>query len=443
MDEFRWQALFQRCVEPLFILNRQRRILFVNSAWEKLTGWTLAQVRRGVCRRRRGADPGSLEALLAVLAPPPEALEGRLVVVGETPPLVGQTESWEITFVPLRGEKGLLGLLGQIRLVPEARLPSGSPGWDLHPPQFLRERVIRRFQPNFLDFATPAGRRLAEQIRLAQQTTTPVLLVGERGTGKHWTARMIHHNGLAAGRPFVALDCRRLPGKVLEQALFGPAPLTAPGAAGSIYLQEPQYLPREVQGKLVGWLAACEAEVAGSPVPRLLAGCSTDPQEEIRAGHLLPDLYCGLAILTITLPPLRERQGELVPLVDRLLVRAAASLGRSCRGLTQEAWQIVRTASWPGNLRELYAALQSACARTEGELIRAEALPYYLRTSGTPPARQLDLKQILATVEKRLIVLALERSDHNKSRAAEMLSVWRGYLIRRIENLGLEDRNEP
>jgi DNA-binding NtrC family response regulator len=295
----------------------------------------------------------------------------------------------------------------------------------------------------------PAQRRLREQVRLAARTRAPVLLLGEPGTGKRWTARAIHEQGPDAGRAFVALDCARLPAAVVEAALFGGGGLAHAAGVGTLYLAEPQGLPRELQARLADWAAAPPGGGEGDrPGPRLLAGCAADPQAEVRRGRLLEELACALGVLTVAMPPLRERRAEFAGLVGRLLSRAAD--GRPA-GLTAEAWEVLRAWPWPGNLRELYAVLQGACGRARAGQVGAEDLPWYLRSAPPPPPRTLPLKTILREVERRLIRIALRATRErkkggpprqNKTRAARLLGIWRALLVRRIEDLGIEDEGE-
>src|SRR6516162_8082366 len=122
-DEFRWQSLFQRTGEPLFVLNRQRRLLFVNAAWEALTGRTGDEVHGRTCRRHKHAEPGSWEALANSLCPPEEVLAGQPERVRRLMPVAEAGRHWwDVDFFPLRDSNGVLGILGKITVVPAAQL---------------------------------------------------------------------------------------------------------------------------------------------------------------------------------------------------------------------------------------------------------------------------------------------------------------------------------
>jgi transcriptional regulator with PAS, ATPase and Fis domain len=151
----------------------------------------------------------------------------------------------------------------------------------------------------------------------------------------------------------------------------------------------------------------------------------------------------------IELPPLRDRMADLADLVDRLLDRHNELHERQVTGLTQAAWELIREYSWPGNLRELNNTLAGACDHASSDLIDVPDLPSHLRqavtlnqTANTVPDQPMPLDSILEQVERRLIGLALRRSRGNKTRAAELLGVWRPRLLRRMEALGIEERTE-
>jgi DNA-binding NtrC family response regulator len=281
---------------------------------------------------------------------------------------------------------------------------------------------------------------MLDQVRLACATRVPVLLVGEPGSGKQWIARTIHYQGSRRESAFVALDCARLPAAVVAAALFGERRPAV--TRGTYYLREFACLSHDLQSWLRDRLRGAE-EIVG---PRWTASCSVDPVEEVRAGRLLEELYAAFGTLIITVPPLRERLADLPALVERFLERANADIERRVTGLTREAWDLLHGYSWPGNLRELYAVLRSACRRTLSEYIDAGHLPASLRLAArldrTPLAMAdmpLPMQEILEKAERRLILLALRKAQGNHTRAAEILSIWRPRLLRRIKALGIKE----
>jgi hypothetical protein len=434
-DEFRWRAWFQRSSEPLFVLNRYRRIVFVNRAWEELTGIESANGLQLACRRRRPPADGDWAALVEhILCPPREVIEGRaartLRLVAHPPQ---PRRSWEMDFLPFRGESGVLFVLGRITVGP-IRSPATLPEAALT----LRGKVGHRYTLDGLGSGVPAMQRVAEQARLAAALRVPVLLAGEPGTGKQWLARTIHELSPLRDRPFVALDCGRLPPAAIAGVLFGEGELAGTVAAGTVYLAEPGRLPRDLQLRLCFLL--CHEEEA-APGPRVVAGSSRDPAEEVRSGRLLDELAARLGILVITFPPLRERREDLPWLIGRLLPQAADAAEHQVKKVADAALDALRAHRWPGNLNELYRALVSACGHARSDQIDLTDLPLYLRVepaAAQGEERPLPLKTLLEQAERRLITLALKRAGGNKSRAAEILSVWRPLLLRRMQALGLE-----
>lgn len=426
LQGFRWQAYFQRAEEALFLLDRRGRILFVNPTWETLTGVPAWQAR-GLLVQRKKATPGAdrTQVLAHLLYPPAEVRKGQAGRVRRPAPGGGAAGRWwDIEFSPLADDHHLTGVLGRIR--PVAAVPASLP----EPLLRLRQRLVHRFAIEELAGRSPFWSRVAHQVRLAGRAGIPVLLVGEPGTGKHWLARALHAVGERREGPFYALDCRCLPPQALTPILFS-------NSRGTLYLRDPARLPRDLQARLCERLGADEG-------PQVVAGCGSDPAGEIQSGRLLEELYHALAVVTISLPPLRERTDELPRLVEQFLERTNEDGDRRILGLTPEAWEVVRAYRWPGNLTELLAVLREARLRARGDHIGFSDLPAPLRlavrlaqTGEAPPERPLNLDRILQEAERRLILLALRRARGNRSRAAEILGIWRPRLLRRMEALGL------
>jgi DNA-binding NtrC family response regulator len=438
--EFHWQSFFQRAEEPLFLLGRGRRILFVNEAWESLTGWAAAQARGLLCSRRPSAAADPMSALAHVLCPPRGVLQGQAGRVRRLAPVSGPIPCWwDIDFSPLHSGDGLLGILGRIQ--PESGenvlLPRLLPEKVIA----LRERMTQRYRLELLRSASPAVARLADQARLASGLKVPLLLVGEPGSGKQWLARAIHYQGLARHRAFVRVDCRRLPGATLADMIFGDHGLLRRAETGTLYLDEPSALPRELQARFATHLAA-----SGEAAPRLIGGCGSEPIGEVRAGRLLEELFYALGTLTLTIPPLRERRVDLPELIERFLERAATRSGKPAHGVSPEARELLESHAWPNNLRELFSILAVSHTRAGDAVIEPSHLPAALRLAvrlqeglGPETERSLPLDQLLEQVERRVITLALRRHQGNKSKAAEVLGVWRARLLRRMEALGIRE----
>ena len=445
---FLWRAL-QRSAEAFFLLNRKGYLPFVNRAWEQLTGLSAADAKKMWCRRTRPpALPAEwVDVLAYILTPPAEVVQGvagcerRLIPAWDDVP----ARWWDIDFLPFHDPDGFRGLLGRIRPVPA---PAARPAAPL-PETVVKLRQRRRDQLNelFLSRRLPAMRRVAEQAELASQVRVPVLLVGAPGTGKETLARTIHLRGPDRERSFAALDCRRLPAFAVGSLLLGDKGSVARASLATIYLKEPSSLPRELQARLCEWLTEPAPEGA---LPRLLAGASVNPEEAVRQGRLMGELYHALSTLRIDLPRLDERRDDLPHLVDRLLRRLNGDGEKPIQSLSADAWEIVLAYRWPGNLRELYAVLQSARSHARGDVIDAADLPAFVRRAGlpeqvaaAPAAGGIPLQSLLERVERRLIEMALKRTHGNQTQAADLLGVWRPTLWRRLDELGIKVPGKP
>jgi transcriptional regulator with AAA-type ATPase domain len=450
-EDFRWRAFFQRSTDPLFVLNRRCYLLFVNSAWERLTGIGVAEARRMYCHRPRPARPNqSWRAVLShAMTPPPEVLDGlplraRRLIPGRE----GQLPRWwDVDFFPLLDEQGFRGAVGRITPVPS---PVSSPAPPL--PEgvvALRQRQVGRLDQVFLEGKQPAVRRLAEQVRLAAGMLAPVTLVGGPGTGKRTLARLIHFRGPDREQSFAALDCERLPPFAVGALLLGESGAPARAPLATVYLREPGTLPRDLQTRLCALLER-ETNTPGARSPRFLAGFSEDPHEQVRRGRLLEEFGQALGTFRIDVPSLAERRDDLPHLVDRLLQRLNADGDRVVQALTPDAWEVVLAYGWPGNLRELHGVLRSARVHAASDTVDAVDLPAPVRQAvrlgelpGPRPERTFPYDRLVEQVERHLLQTALRQARGNRSKAAEILAISRPRLLRRMQELGITDERPP
>jgi PAS domain S-box-containing protein len=442
---FRWQALLQRATEPLFVIDRRRRLLFVNAAWERQTGLSAQRAHGLVCRRPQPVSPDSSheDRLAHLLTPPRDAVEGRFCRVRRllvrAPGSVPATPEWcDVEFFPVRQGSEPPGVLviGRILPVPSASQPSLA----LLPERLetLRQRRWADINPQCLHSQVPAVRRLAEQARLAAAVKTCVLICGERGVGKHTLARLIHALSPRRDAYFLCLDARRLPAQAIRAILQDDRTGPLWSGLGTLYLAGLECLDTDIQRSLCEFLTAADQ----GNRPRLLLSTAAAPEKLLESGKLLPDLYWQASTLTLVVPPLRERLADLPWLIERLSQRRGDTAPLAL--LSQSAWDILCSYSWPGNLTELRRVLREA-GRHNPERIDAEHLPLELRIMHQRELevrganRPIPLEATLEEVERRLIRLALVRSGGNRSRAAELLGIHRPRLLRRLEALGLTD----
>lgn len=426
---FSWRAFFQQTRTPVFVLGKGRRLRFANAAWEHLTGARLSDTLGLVCSARRHSSP-----LAAALAPTPEALAGHPDRARRpAPPNRTGPPWWDITFVPLTGDDGLLGVVGYVTVEGEA-----VPAAERKIPAVVmatRARHASKFTFDLLMGNSPGSERFVAQVRHAAQTAAPVWVVGEPGSGKETTARVIHHGGAQRERMFVPIDCAGLQPYLIESLLWGHGGLAGTDRVGTIFLKDPTALPRDLQQQLIDLFADDRPAT-----PRLICGSSQTAAAAVKAGALLPEFHTTFSVLELRVPPLRDRAADLPRLVGHLLTRLAPP-GRS-PSIELSAVEVLQAQRWPGNLRELADVLAKAIAAAGDGPVKRDHLPWDLRVqagwkkpSSKPPLR---LETVLETVEKRLIEMALAKMDGNASNAADLLGIDRARLLRRMEALGLK-----
>jgi transcriptional regulator with PAS, ATPase and Fis domain len=302
---------------------------------------------------------------------------------------------------------------------------------------------------------------LAQAARVSQTETT-VLLTGESGTGKEVVARFIHHGSRRGQGPFIAINCAALPDQLLESELFGHergaftgAVASKPGRieqanGGVLFLDEVGEMALTVQAKLLRVLEEREfTRLGGTRLQRadirVIAATNRDLHGAMRRGEFREDLYYRLGVFEISLPPLRERQDDLLELAEAFLKEIGDSIGKPAAGIARDAREQLLAYSWPGNVRELRNAIERAVILADGGHIRAEHLPVTNARSASNADQEQGLASLpaggvnLEALERSLVVKALAQARHNKTRAAKLLGLTRAQLYSRIEKYGLAE----
>ncbi len=278
---------------------------------------------------------------------------------------------------------------------------------------------------------------------------TTVLVTGESGTGKELVAEAIHHGGVRRDGPLVKVNCAALSEGLLESELFGHVRGAFTGAVrdkngrfelaegGTIFLDEIGEISPAVQAKLLRVLQEKEIERVGSSETcridvRIVAATNKDLAQMVRQGRFREDLYYRLKVVTLTLPPLRERREDIPVLIEHLLEKLNRRLQRRIAAVDSEVQQILQNWPWPGNVRELEHVLEYSAILCSGTLIRAEHLPGEFTAGGQKNGSNAEQDE--ATRVRR----ALEMARGNKSEAARALGVSRRTIYRRIAELGLD-----
>lgn len=302
---------------------------------------------------------------------------------------------------------------------------------------------------------SPRMREVYRLLARAAASDATVLLRGESGTGKEVAARSLHHGSPRADQPFVAVNCATLSETLLESELFGHEKGAFTGAVarkigkaeaadgGTLFLDEVGEIPLPLQARLLRFLQERELERVGGTRPirvdvRVVAATNRDLEKAIRAGTFREDLYYRLNVVTLHLPPLRERREDIPLLASHFAARTSQRLGRSVAGFTPEARACLLRYDWPGNVRELANAVERALVLGEGDLIRPEDLPEaMLETAALSEVSLGTYHETLQETKKRLIRRAVAEADGNITRAAARLGLQPTYLHRLIRNLGL------
>ncbi len=299
--------------------------------------------------------------------------------------------------------------------------------------------------------------------RVASSTAT-VLVVGESGTGKELVARAIHSRSLRAAKPFVPVNCTALSESLLESELFGHARGAFTGAVGAkrglfemasggtLFLDEIGDMGAKMQAQLLRVLQDGEVRPVGSSEAikvdvRLVCATNRDLEADVKAGRFREDLYFRINVVTVRMPPLRDRAADIPILVRHFLAKIARREGRGEASMSPEALDVLCRHAWPGNVRELENAMERAVAVAKGNVVLPSDLPAEVY-GGSPavPAGLLDDRPTLAELEKRYIALVLGECDGNKKKAAERLGIDRRTLYRALERAdvvtGTEDEGE-
>jgi len=291
-----------------------------------------------------------------------------------------------------------------------------------------------------------------KSIRKVSATDAPILILGESGTGKEMTARAIHHRSDRRDRPFVAINCSAIPETLMESELFGHEKGAFTGAhmqrkgrietagGGTLFLDEIGDIPLPIQVKLLRFLQErCIERVGGrQEIPidtRVIAATNADIKKRMAEGTFREDLYYRLAVVQLTLPPLRERGDDVVVLARSLLEQCAAENGKTGLSFGPEVLSAIRLHPWPGNVRELQNRVRRAVIMTGARRITVQDLE--LETSAAP-VQSASLKEARELVERGMILNALRTHSGKITAAAAALGISRPTFYELMQKLGLQ-----
>jgi len=295
---------------------------------------------------------------------------------------------------------------------------------------------------------SPAMHELLKRVARFAAAEAPVVILGESGTGKEVVARALHANSDRRDRPFVAVNVAALPSELLESELFGHVRGAFTGAAtnkaglfeaahgGTLFLDEIAEMPLGLQAKLLRVLQDGEIRRVGDTRPfavdaRVVCATHRELSEQVRRGLFREDLYYRLKVLTVRVPPLRERREDILPLTEQFL----RDQGHPEARLSPEAARALTSYAWPGNVRELASAVRHGVALSAGETIQVEDLPEDLlraSTTDAPPGPAMVDLRSLAEVERDHILSVVAACQGSPSEAARVLGIGRNTLWRKL-----------
>jgi len=294
------------------------------------------------------------------------------------------------------------------------------------------------------------------QVRQAAATDIPVLLVGETGTGKDLAAKAIHRQSARSEGPYIAVNLGALPAELVASELFGHEKGAFTGAAerregkfevaqgGTVLLDEIGAVDEKVQVSLLRLIEEKKFQRLGgrrtiSSNVRLIAASNEDLADAVRQGTFREDLYYRLDVFRIIMPPLRERQGDVLLLINEFLTRYNRAFQKNILGIAPECLSLLESYEWPGNVRELKNVIQRAVLVATGETLLPNHLPPRFRPDRpTRPRVTFEIGTTLDEVEREMVVRALAVAENNRKRAAELLGISRRSLYNKLRKHAIE-----
>ena len=317
----------------------------------------------------------------------------------------------------------------------------------------LRERLRRLEGGPLIIGNSPAMRKVLDIVKQVADSTATVLIQGESGTGKELVAKAVHYFGKRANKPFVAINCAAIPETLLESELFGHERGAFTGAitrregkfkladGGTLFLDEVAEMSPMLQAKVLRVLQEGEFQRLGGSETirvdvRIVASTNKDLYEEVKAGRVREDLYYRLKVITINLPPLRDRREDIPLLVQYFIARYAEKNHKHVVGISRDAMDMLMDHEWPGNVRELEHTIEHAVVLARGELIEAEDLPEFVeREKRYRRFLTIQLGTPLDQIEQKVIEETLRMTKGNKRLAAKLLGIATRTIYRKLEDL--------
>jgi transcriptional regulator with PAS, ATPase and Fis domain len=440
------QAVFENAHEPMIVTDKDGKILLLNRSYREF-----------------------LDVQDVLGLPVTDVIENtRMHIVGQA----GKAEIADIQKIkgqnmiahriPIMDEGKVIAVLGTVLFQDVQELTALAAMVDQLKDEltYYKKELRRRLGSAYhFDQIVGYSQKLQELKQFSQKVAksdSTVLITGESGTGKELFAHAIHAESRRKMGPFIRVNCAAIPDSLLESELFGYEEGAFTGAArrgkkgkfelanhGTILLDEIGDMPLPLQAKLLRVLQEKEVERVGAvrtmPIDvRVIASTNQDLPSSIKEGKFRADLYYRLNVVSLSIPPLRERLEDLPELVSNMLKQLVESTGVTVRAIDDEVWGVLRNYSWPGNVRELRNVLERALHVMEGDVLKKEHvwLPVSEEMLSTAPVR--PLKETLEQTEKETMLRAVKETGGNKLEAAKLLQISKSTFYEKWEKYGLE-----
>jgi len=319
----------------------------------------------------------------------------------------------------------------------------------------LLKQLKRKYSFENIIGKSPAMKKVFETIELVAPSKANVLIYGESGTGKEMIADAIHHNSPRRDKPYIKVHCAAIPETLLESELFGHEKGAFTGAVarkrgrfelanhGTIFLDEIGELSLQMQVKLLRVIQEREFVRVGGEESikvdvRIISATNKDLREAVKNGTFREDLYYRLNVVSIFVPPLRERKDDIPLLVHKFIEEFSKENNKQIDGITNGALQALISYDWPGNVRELRNVIESIVVLTKNKIITEEDIPPYILNKEEESYIKIPVGTSLQEAEKRLIEFTLQNTGGNKTKASEILKIGRKTLHRKIDEYGLK-----
>lgn len=434
-ETMRLQAILNSIADGVFTVDTDFKISSFNPAAERITGYKLDQVIGKPCHSVFQSEFCRKNCPLR-----------RTIETGES------ISNFEMEIINSKGDLVPVSVSTALLVDEEGEIVGGVETFrDLSVLKNLRRELGELYSFSNIVGKNVKMKEIYHLIEIVSQTTSTVLIQGETGTGKDLIARAIHYNSPRRSGPFVKVSCAALPETLLESELFGHKRGAFTGAIrdkpgrfslanrGTIFLDEVAEIPIAVQAKLLRVLEEQEFEPLGSTSSvkvdvRIIAATNRDLKEAIKEGKFREDLYYRLNVVTIPIPPLRERSDDIPLLIGHFIEKYNRKLGKRITSVSQEAMDLLLDYDWPGNVRQLEHAIEHAFIHCKTDVIQVEHLPEEIKPERTKPTGVPVKKPFsLQDMERETILEALRANDWSKEATAHALGISRTTLWRKMK----------